>query len=325
MSEHSHVTLLRRLGLRVASAVVTLFAVSVIIFIGIQLLPGNAAIAALGVNEANQTAVRADEQAFGLNKPLVTRYFNWLGDFVQGDLGKSLPSGEPVSSLLSDRLRNTAVLALGTLIFLIPLATFLGVVSALRRDTVFDHSTAVATLALISTPEFVIGALLAALFAVALNVLPAVSLIQANVSIFSQLQYLVLPIATLVLASVAQATRLIRATTGDVLQSEYVQAAVLRGTPRGVLLRRHVLPNAFGPVLQIVALTLGYFFGGVVVTESVFSYPGIGTALTAAVAARDLATVEAIGMIVAGVYIIANLVADALVIVMNPRLRHARP
>jgi peptide/nickel transport system permease protein len=319
------VTLLWQLGVRVATAVLTLIAVSVIIFIGIQLLPGNAAIAALGVNQANKAAVQADEQAFGLNKPLVTRYFNWLRDFVHGNLGKSLPSGESVSSLLSDRLRNTAALALGTLLFLLPLGTFLGVVSALRRDTVFDHSTAVATLALISTPEFVIAALLAALFAVALNVLPAVSLIQANVSIFSQLKFLVLPIATLVLATVAQATRLIRATTSDVLQSEYVQSAILRGTPRGVLLRRHVLPNAFGPVLQIMALTLGYFFGGVVVTESVFSYPGIGTALTAAVAARDLATVEAVGMIVAGVYIIVNLVADVLVIVMNPRLRHARP
>jgi peptide/nickel transport system permease protein len=316
--------LLWRLAVRVATAVVTLFAVSVIIFIGIQLLPGNAAIAALGVNESNKAAVQANEKAFGLNKPLVTRYFNWLGDFVQGDLGTSLPSGHSVSSLLSDRLRNTAVLALGTLIFLLPLGTVLGVVSALRRDTLFDHSTAVATLALISTPEFVIGALLAALFAVALNALPAVSLIQANVSIFSQLRFLVLPIATLVLATVAQATRLIRATTSQVLQSEYVQSAILRGTPRGVLLRRHVLPNAFGPVLQVMALTLGYFVGGVVVTESVFSYPGIGTALTAAVAARDLATVEAIGMIVAGVYIVANLVADLLVIVMNPRLRHAR-
>src|ERR1700759_2355487 len=164
--------LLWRLAVRVATAVVTLFAVSVIIFIGIQLLPGNAAIAALGVNEANQTAVRADEQAFGLNKPLVTRYFNWLGDFVQGDLGKSLPSGEPVSSLLSDRLRNTAVLALGTLIFLIPLATFLGLVSALRREGIFDHSVAVSTLALISVPEFVIGTLVAAIFASWLGLFP---------------------------------------------------------------------------------------------------------------------------------------------------------
>src|ERR1700745_3535599 len=124
--------LLWRLAVRVAAAVVTLFAVSVIIFIGIQLLPGNAAIAALGVNEANKAAVQANEDAFGLHKALLTRYFNWLGDFVQGDLGTSLPSGHSVSSLLSDRLRNTAVLALGTLIFLLPLGTFLGVVSALR-------------------------------------------------------------------------------------------------------------------------------------------------------------------------------------------------
>src|SRR5262249_30212100 len=154
---------------------------------------------------------------------------------------------------LSDRLRNTAVLALGTLIFLIPLATFLGVISALRRESIFDHSVAVSTLALISVPEFVTGTLVAAIFASWLGLFPPVSLIQANVSIFSQLNYVALPLLTLVLAVVAQATRLIRATTSDVLRSEYVQSAILRGTPRGVLLRRHVLPNAFGPVLQVIA------------------------------------------------------------------------
>jgi peptide/nickel transport system permease protein len=314
----------RLIALRCGTAVLTLLAVSVVIFIGINLLPGNAATEALGINVANKHALASEEAAFGLNKPLLTRYFTWLGDFVQGNLGKTLPSGGPVSSLLSDRLRNTAVLALGTLIFLLPLATFLGVVSALRREGFFDHSVAVSTLALISTPEFVIGTLVAAIFATWLGWFPPVSLIQANVSIFSQLQYVALPLITLVLAVVAQATRLIRATTSEVLRSEYVQSAVLRGTPRGVLLRRHVLPNAFGPVLQVIALTLGYFFGGVVVTEYVFSYPGIGTALTTAVAARDLATVEAIGMIVAGVYILGNLFADVTVILMNPRLRRAR-
>lgn len=314
----------RMIATRVAIAIATLLAVSVIIFIGINLLPGNAATEALGINVNKKAAVRAEEHQFGLDKPILTRYFTWLGDFVQGDLGTTLPSGGSVSSLLSDRLRNTAVLALGTLIFLIPLATFLGVVSALRREGIFDHSVAVSTLALISVPEFVIGTLVAAIFASWLGLFPPVSLIQANVSIFSQLNYVALPLMTLVLAVVAQATRLIRATTSDVLRSEYVQSAILRGTPRGVLLRRHVLPNAFGPVLQVIALTLGYFFGGVVVTEFVFSYPGIGTALTSAVQARDLATVEAIGMIVAGVYIIGNLFADVTVILMNPRLRRAR-
>lgn len=314
----------RLIGMRVLAAIATLLAVSVVIFIGINLLPGNAATEALGINVANKHAVASEEQAFGLDHPLLDRYFTWLGDFVQGNLGRTLPSGGSVSSLLSDRLRNTAVLALGTLIFLVPLATFLGVASALRRESLFDNSVAVSTLALISTPEFVIGTFVAVIFATGLGLFPPVSLIQANVSILSQLKYVVLPMFTLILAVVAQATRLIRATTSDVLRSEYVQSAILRGTPRGVLLRKHVLPNAFGPVLQVIALTLGYFFGGVVVTETVFSYPGIGTALTTAVAARDLATVEAIGMIVAAVYVIGNLFADVTVILMNPRLRRAR-
>lgn len=314
----------RLIAIRVAAAAATLLAVSVVIFIGVNMLPGNAATEALGLSVANKAAVRAEEHAFGLDRPLSARYLTWLGDFVHGNLGKSLPSGGSVGSLLSDRLRNTAVLALGTLIFLVPLATLLGVISALRRDGVFDHSIAVSTLALISTPEFVIGTVVAAVFALGLGLFPPVSLIQANVSIFAQLKYVALPMITLVLAVVAQATRLIRATTSDVLRSEYVQSAILRGTPRGILLRRHVLPNAFGPVLQIIALTLGYFFGGVVVTEVVFSYPGIGTALTTAVAARDLATVEAIGMITASVYVLGNLFADVTVILMNPQLTRRR-
>jgi peptide/nickel transport system permease protein len=314
----------RLIGIRCLTAVLSLLAVSVVIFIGINLLPGNAADQALGLNVSNKQAVASEEKAFGLDHPLLDRYFTWLGDFVQGNLGKTLPSGGSVASLLSDRLRNTAVLALGTLIVLLPLATFLGVMSALRRESVFDHTVAVTTLAFISTPEFVIGTIVAVIFATGLGLFPPVSLVQANVSIFSQLKYLVLPMLTLILAVVAQATRLIRATTSEVLRSEYVQSAILRGTPRGVLLRRHVLPNAFGPVLQIIALTVGYFFGGVVVTETVFSYPGIGTALTTAVAARDLGTVEAIGMIIAAVYVIGNLMADVTVILMNPRLRRSR-
>jgi peptide/nickel transport system permease protein len=302
----------RMILVRCATAVVTLLAVSVVIFIGINLLPGDAATEALGINVANKASVRAYEKEFGLDKPLLTRYGTWLGDFVEGDLGRTLPSGQPVSDLLSHRLRNTAALALGTLILLLPLATALGMVSALRRDGAFDHSVAVSTLALISTPEFVIGTVVAAIFASWLGWFPPVSLIKADEPIWGQLNYLVLPLLTLVLAVVAQATRLIRATTSEVLRAEYVQSAILRGTPMGVLLRRHVLPNAFGPVLQVIALTLGYFFGGVVVTEFVFSYPGIGTALSTAVQARDLSTVEAISMIVAAV------------ILMNPRLRRAR-
>ena len=312
------------IAVRCATALVTLFAVSVIIFIGVNLLPGDAATEALGINVANKKSVRVVKHEFGLDKPLLTRYGTWLGDFASGDLGRTLPSGQPVSDLLSHRLRNTAALALGTLIFLLPLATILGMVSALRRDGMFDNTVAVSTLALISTPEFVIGTIVAAIFATWLGWFPPVSLIKADEPIFSQLNYLVLPLMTLVLAVVAQATRLIRATTSEVLRSEYVQSAVLRGTPRGVLLRRHVLPNAFGPVLQVIALTLGYFFGGVVVTEFVFAYPGIGTALATAVQARDLSTVEAISMIVAAVYILGNLFADVTVILMNPRLRRAR-
>jgi peptide/nickel transport system permease protein len=315
--------MLRQILVRIAIGVATLFAVSAIVFLGTEALPGDAAQAVLG-QSATPQLLRQYRHDWGLDRPVLNRYGDWLWGFVRGDLGTSLPSGDPVSKLISDKARNTVGLAIATLIVLVPLSIGLGILSAVRRDGLFDQIVASSTLALIATPEFVVGTLLAVVVAVWLGWLPPVSLVDATRPITSQLKLLVLPVLALFAAAAAQTIRMVRATMIDVLQSEYVQMARLKGVPPGRVMVRHALPNAFGPTIQILAFNVGWLIGGVVVVETVFQYPGLGLAFRNAVSARDLPTVEAIAMLVTGVYIVVNLLADIGVILLNPRLRRAR-
>jgi peptide/nickel transport system permease protein len=312
----------RRILVRIGIGIGTLVAISALVFLGTEALPGDAATAVLG-QQATPELLAQYRKDFGLDRPLPTRYWDWLTGFVQGDLGESLPSGEPVSNLLRDKIRNTAALAIATLVFLIPLSIVLGVLSALRRDRPFDHGVAVTTLALIATPEFVVGTLLAVVLAARLKWLPPVSLMHADFPVTSQLKLLVLPVLTLLAAAVAQTIRMVRASMIDVLRSDYIQMAALKGVPTRRILFHHALPNALGPTLQIIAFNVGWLAGGVVVVENVFQYPGLGLAFTNAVSSRDLPSVEAIAMVITGVYIVVNLLADIGVIALNPRLRRS--
>jgi peptide/nickel transport system permease protein len=313
----------RRILVRLAVGAATLVAVSGLVFFGTEALPGDAAQAALGQTATPQLLKQYRHQ-FGLDRPVLTRYGDWVWSFAHGDLGTSIPSGYRVSTLLSDKARNTIALAISALVVLIPLSVGLGILSAIRRDKVFDHAVAWTTLSLIATPEFVFGTLLAVILGVWLGWLPPVSLVDGQRPVTSQLNLLVLPALALLAAAVAQTTRMVRATMIDVLRSEYVQMAKLKGvSPSGVMLR-HALPNALGPTLQILAFNIGWLMGGVVVVERVFQYPGLGLAFTNAVSARDLPTVEAIAMLISGVYIVLNLLADVGVILLNPRLRRNR-
>jgi peptide/nickel transport system permease protein len=313
---------LRRILLRIGVGVATLLAVSAVVFLAVEALPGDAATAVLG-QVATPELLEQYREDFGLDRPLLERYGDWLAGLFQGDLGESLPSGDPVSGAIADKLRNTAALSVATLIILVPLSVCLGIVSAVRRDRPLDHGIAATTLALIATPEFVVGTLLAVAFAVWLELLPPVSLIDAQEPIVSQLRAFVLPVVTLLAAAVAQTIRMVRASMIDVLRSEYVQMATLKGVPEVRVLVRHALPNALGPTLQIIAFNIGWLAGGVVVVETVFQFPGIGLAFTNAVAARDLPTVQALAIIIAGVYVVVNILADIGVILLNPRLRRS--
>ena len=309
---------------RLAVAALTLLAVSLLVYGGTEALPGDAATAVLG-REATPAAVAKLRHDFGLDQPFTTRYLDWLQGFAQGDLGRSVPSGDQVWALISDPMRNTALLGLATLVLLVPLVLVIGMLTAIRRDGTFDLISSSATLGLIAVPEFVTGSLLVVIFGAWLGWLPAVSLIDSSQSFISQRSALVLPVLTLLAASVAQGVRMVRACMIDVLSNDYIEALRLKGVPERDVLLRHALPNALGPTIQVLALTIAWLTGGVVVVEAVFQFNGVGLALTGAVSSRDVPTVQAIAMLIASVYVVLNLLSDIASALLNPRLRRRQP
>jgi len=313
--------LLRLVALRLGAGALALLAASALIYLGVSALPGDAATAALG-RDATPELVAGLRKQFGLDKPALERYGTWLMGFVRGDLGHSLPTGIPVTQVIGDKVWNTFVLAGVTIALLVPLATILGAVSALRPDGVVDHGTAALTLSLIATPQFVVGAVLAVVFAVWLGWLPAVSLIDPSRPIFSRPSILVLPVVTLLASALAQSVRMIRATMIEVLELPYIEVARLNGIAEWRMLLRHALPNIVAPAIQVLAYNVPWLVGGVVIVESVFEYRGVGLTRITAVQTRDLPTVEALAMLATVAIVATSLCADLTVILLNPRLRH---
>jgi peptide/nickel transport system permease protein len=312
----------RRLLITVALAVVTLWGVSVVTFFGMQTLPGNEAQAILGQSATPSSIAELNAQ-LGLNRPILDRYGSWLSGIVHGQFGNS-STGTPVWQIVSPRVTNTLVLAGATIALLVPLSLALGIIAAKRPGRLVDNVITTTSLVFVSVPEFVIGSLLVLLFAVGVGLLPAVSLVNPGESVLLQPKILVLPVITLLVAALAGTIRMVRAFMIGVLSSDYVEMARLKGVPERTVLLRHALPNAVGPTLQIFALNVGWLAGGIVVVETVFQYPGLGSELTTAVGSRDLPTVEAIVMLICAVYIAANLLADVGATLLNPRLRRQR-
>jgi peptide/nickel transport system permease protein len=237
-------------------------------------------------------------------------------------MGDSLVAQEPVTKLLGDRVLNSAVLVFLAALISIPLSILIGSLSGLLRDRWFDSAVSLGSLALAALPEFVIGILLIMLFATQVTkIFPAVSRVDPNVPLSSQLDVLILPALTLVLAVAPYIVRILRASMIEVLESEYVQMARLKGMPERIVLRRHALPNAVIPAIQVIALNLAWLAGGVVVVEYLFNYPGIGSGLVDAVANRDVPVIQAIVLLIAGLYVGFNLLADIITILVSPRLR----
>jgi peptide/nickel transport system permease protein len=303
-----------------------LLAASILIFAAVQVLPGNAASAVLGRN-ASPHAVAILEHQMHLDQPLVTRYLNWLGGFVHGNLGDSsvaLAQGAkhaPISHLISGPLKNSLILAAITAMLMIPLSLGLGAFAAVRAGRPTDHAISLASLAAISMPEFVIASLLVALFFVALNLLPPVAIVPPGGNPLSSPSKLVLPVVTLLLASLAAGIRMVRAGMVEVLQTEYVQAARLNGLPERRVLWRYALRNGLAPSVQVLAQNLQYLIGGIIIVEAVFAYPGIGSQLVEAVQNRDATVIESVAMLIAIAYVLINLVADLLVMLLVPKLR----
>jgi peptide/nickel transport system permease protein len=315
--------LARLIGRRLALGVLTLFLISLIVFAAVLALPGDAATAILG-REATPERVAALRDQLNLNDSVVSQYLSWIGGVVTGSFGESAATQQPVSELLSDRVANTGFLVFVAALVAIPLSIGIGVWTAMRRDRAVDHVVSTTTLVLAALPEFVIGIGLILLFATSVFTwLPAVSLLAPDEKAWSNLDVVVLPAATLVLAVTPYISRIMRGSMIEVLESEYVTMARLKGLSERTVIWRHAVPNAIVPAIQVAALQLAWMAGGVVVVEFVFSYPGIGASLVEGVANQDMPVVQTVTMLAAGVYVAMNLIADLATILVTPKLRTA--
>lgn len=311
--------LLRRLGL----GLVTLALVSLLVFATTQALPGDAAQAMLG-KEATPERLAALRQQLHLTAPVWQQYALWIGGVLRGDFGRSLATEQPVWGLLNARVGNSAFLVLAAALIAIPASILIGVAGAVRRDRAVDHILSMASLVLAALPDFVIGILLVMLFATQVfHVLPAVTMLDDGVPIWHQAAQVILPAVTLDIAVIPYMARIMRASMIEVLESEYIQMARLKGMPPARVILRHALPNAMVPFIQVSALQLAWLAGGVVVVEFVFRFPGIGQALIDAVANRDLPVVQTLALLIGAVYVLLNTLADVATILLTPRLRTA--
>ncbi|MBA3381062.1 MAG: ABC transporter permease [Actinobacteria bacterium] len=306
---------------RLLLCLLTLFVVSVIIFAATQALPGDAARSILGRGATPESLAALREQ-LGLNEPALQQYLDWIGGFLTGDLGTSLAANIPVSELLGDRLLYSAFLMLIAALISVPLGIVIGAVSARRRDTAFDHTMSMTTLGLAALPEFVVGLTLVVLFSTTVfQWLPGVVVTEPGVGPWNYPKELILPTATLVIAVVPYTARIMRASMVEILESDYVEMARLKGLSERLVLWRHAVPNGLAPTFQVAALNLAYLAGGIVVVETVFNYPGIGLALVEAVQSRDMPVVQALALLIAGLYVALNMLADIATILVSPRLR----
>jgi peptide/nickel transport system permease protein len=306
---------------RLLLGLLVLFLVSVVVFVATQAL-GDPARAILG-RDATPERLAALQKDLNLDDSLVGQYLSWLGGLLHFDLGDSLAAQQPVTEVLGDRLVNSSFLVLCAAVISIPLSIAIGSYAALRREKVFDNVTTNSLLVLAALPEFVVAILLVIVFSTNVfpQALPAISRISPGERPWDHLDGMVLPTATLVIAVAPYVARIMRASMVEVLESDYVEMARLKGLPERTVLIRHALPNAIGPVFQVIAINLAYLAGGVVIVESVFNYTGIGLALVDAVLNHDIPVVQALAMLIAGVYVVLNLMADVATIMVTPRLR----
>ncbi len=309
--------ILRRLLL----GILVLILVSVLVFLATQALPGDPARAILGRN-ANPASLAALRHQLHLDRPVADQYLTWVTGLLHGNLGTSLEAQEPVSTLLAPKLVNSAVLVVLAAVLSIPLSIAIGAWAALKREKVFDQSSSNLMLLLAALPEFVVALVLVIVFATTVfHVLPAISTVPPGSRPWNNWVALVLPTITLVIAVAPYVSRIMRASMIEVLESDYVEMARLKGLPERTVLIRHALPNALGPVLQVIALNLAYLAGGIIIVEFVFNYSGIGGAIAEAVVNHDLPVIQALAILLAAVYVVVNLLADVATILVTPRLR----
>lgn len=314
----------RLLAQRISLGLLLLLLVSIVIFVGTSILPGDVAQQILGQSATPEALANLREE-LGVNEPAVTRYFNWLGGILTGDLGTALTSGQSINEAIGRRLSNTLFLAICAAVIAVPLAIFLGLLAVRYQERLPDKLISASTLTTISMPEFVIGYIMMFIFGVQLRWFsPTAVGYRPDADFFTRLESIALPVIVLTLVVLAHMMRMTRAAILNVMQSAYIETAELKGMSTFSVIRKHAFPNAISPVVNVVMLNLAYLVVGVVVVEVVFVYPGMGQYLVDHVTKRDLPVVQACGIIFAAIYIGLNLVADIVSILTNPRLRHPK-
>jgi peptide/nickel transport system permease protein len=308
---------------RILIGIGTLWVVSVLVFIGTSILPGDVAQIILGQSATPETlaALRAE---LGMDRPWYVRYFDWLGNLATGDLGTSKAGGASISSLIGGRLGNTMLLAGIVAAISIPISVVLGLLAAMYPGTWLDRIVTFATLSLISVPEFFIATFMVLILAVQLHWLPAIAYMSGNETGWQLARALAMPIITLVIVVSAQMIRMTRAGILNVMNSPYIEMAILKGVPRRRIILRHALFNAIGPIVNVIALNLAYLVSGVVVVETIFAYPGLAKLMIDGVQTRDLPLVQACAIIFCATYVVLILIADIASILSNPRLRQPK-
>ncbi len=308
---------------RVALGLLLLLAISAVIFLGVEALPGDTAQAILGQSATPQALANLREQ-MGLNDPALTRYFHWLGGVVTGDLGKSLTNGTDIATAIGQRLGNTLFLAGCAAVIAVPLALTLGLIAARYAGKWPDKLISAVTLTTISLPEFVAAYFVIYLLTQVFPIFQPVAMVFPGMGFWAKLNAVALPVIVLVMVVLAHMMRMTRAAILNVMQSAYIETAELKGVPPMQVIWRHAFPNAIAPIVQVVVLNLAYLVVGVVVVEVVFGYNALGQYLVDHVTKRDLPVVQAVGLVFAAVYIGLNIFADVVAIIANPRLRHPK-
>ena len=305
---------------RIGSGLLTLLIVSALVFFITSMLPGDAAQMILGQSATPET-VAALRQQLGLDQPLMMRYFSWLAGMLQGDFGTSFASNLPVTQLVAQRIPATFQLAATTTLVSVPLALFIGITAAMKRGSFLDRALVVSTMAVVAVPEFLVATVAVIIFAVKLQWVPAMSLGSTHQDFVGFLRTFALPVMTLCCVVVAQMARMTRAAIVNQMDSPYLEMTLLKGVSPLRAMLRHALPNAVGPIANAISLSLSYLFGGVIIIESIFSYPGLASQMVDAVSNRDLPVVQLCVMFFAVCYLVLLLAADILTIAFNPKWR----
>ncbi len=308
---------------RIALGLILLLAVSAVIFLGIEALPGDTAQAILGQG-ATEVSLANLREKLGLNEPAITRYFAWLWAALHGDLGVALTNGIDISTAIGQRFGNTLFLASCAAAIAVPLAIILGLVAARYNGRWPDKLISGITLTTISLPEFVAAYFVIFLLTQVFPIFQPVAMVFPGMTFWERLHAVALPVIVLVMVVLAHMMRMTRAAILNVMQSAYIETAELKGLSPMQVIWKHAFPNAIAPIVSVVILNLAYLVVGVVVVEVVFSYNALGQYLVDHVTKRDLPVVQAVGMIFAAVYIGLNILADVITIIANPRLRHPK-